>query len=245
MKHPYLVQITVQDWINEELYPRYKANRDEKKRMNKDHMKGAIISPEQAVVRAVKLGNELIKIDGHSRAEAWRRGQLDHPAMLTLMIFPIDTEEEMEPLYKCFNSKVAAETPAEQAFHANKVVEFTPSSKFVKASWKAAFAILGYQDQVVAMKHFDEERRLIDSWGINKAVSAEFSTGVKAAILKTLKDNPEAAAVFWDLYRDPESNVAEVNQIRKIVQEHRGVSSAATVGIMFTTCLGAFASWEF
>lgn len=245
MKAPFIRNITVDQWICEETFPPYEANRDVKKRMKKEHMSGSIISAEQTVVRAVKLGDELIKIDGHSRAEAWRRGQLEKPEQLTVMIFEIDSKDEMEPLYKCFNSKIAAETPAEQAYHASKVVDFKPTSKFAKSSWKAAYEVLGYRDQVQAMKFFAEELKLIDSWGIQLARSAEYSTGVKAAILKTLKDAPEEAAVFWDLYNDPSSNVAEINQARRLVNEHRGVSSAATVGIMYAGFLGAFSAWEF
>lgn len=244
MNKPYIIETTVEAWIDEAQFPPYFANRDVNRRMKKAHLQGIIVSPEQAVVRAVKMGNDLIKIDGHSRAEAWRRDQLARPATLTVMVFPVENEEQIADLYKSFNSKEAAETPAEQAYHANKLCDFKPTSKLAKSSWKAAYGVLGITDQVVALKTFSDELKLVDSWGIQLSRSAEYSTGVKAAILKTLKDAPEAASVFWDLYNLPDTNVAEINQVRKLVEEHRGVSSAATVGVMYAGFLGAFAAWS-
>lgn len=225
----------------------------------KSHLNGELTSPEQSIVRAIKyIGPDIIvpgsstpllkknctfKIDGHSRSLAWQMDRLEKPEFVTVMIFECSNLAEIESLYKSYNNKEVAETPAEEAYHAKKLFSFEPTTKLCKSSWKAALTVLGHKEYSSGLNFYLPAMRIVDSWGIQESKSYRYSTGFKAAILKTLTDSPDRAQEFWALYNDPESNVAEINRLRSIQDQHRGVSSAATVGITYSASLGAFESW--
>lgn len=242
--------INTDDWLNEELYPSYYANRDVSKRMKKDHLKGSLISGEQKVVRAALLDGVSVKIDGHSRAEAWRRGQLEKPETLKLMTYEVENLQQMAELYRSFNSAAAAETAAEKMYHLNKLKGFEPKSRFMRQSWKTVYAWLSpkYQkDEGLAVEHYMKELEVLDSWDIKSYSRSDkkgtlFCVGVRAAMLHSLTVNKELAKVFWFAYLDEENNtISEVNQLRAVVAEWQGNrGGAAAIGNIFANAKGYF-----
>lgn len=241
---PVSTTIRTADWINEEAYPSYYANRDVTKRMNKPHLKGGIKSSTQCLVSCAEFEGVRIKLDGHSRAEAWRRGQLEMPEELTLMVYKVECLEDMATLYRSFNSTATAESPTEYMYHINKLTKFEPTSKFVKKSWKYPFGLLGFKDnEQGAINTYREELMILDSWDLtDKRGDTTLGTPIKAALLKTLKQDREKALTFWDVYLDKTNNsVAEVNRIREGLLN--GLSGAVAVGMVYAIAIGAFQSY--
>ncbi|MGL5963321.1 MAG: hypothetical protein ACRCZ2_02835 [Fusobacteriaceae bacterium] len=230
------------DWVNEEAYPSYYANRDVNRRMNKDHLKGSIVTAGQCVVSCAEFEGVRIKLDGHSRAEAWRRGQLEMPEELTLMVYKVESLSDMAHLYRSFNSASASETPIEYMYHLNKVAEFEPVSQFVKGSWKYAYNILGFNKREgEALTHYKEELLVIDSWGLtSKRGNTMLGAPTRAAMLKTLKIDRVMGEEFWMVFIDIDDNsCAEINRLRECIAEN-GVAGAVAIGMVYATALGAF-----
>lgn len=247
VRTPHIMEITVEEWINEDLFPRYKANREETKRMDKKHLKGKLLCDDQAIVKATCLNGVLCKIDGHSRAEAWRRDQLEKPDKVIVMVYEVSSEEEIHFLYKSFNNKAAAESPAEEMYHLKRLNDFDPKSGLVQSSWKTAFNMVKTkgEDLDSVFQRMVPILRRVDSWGIKQKTSIEFGTGIRAAILSTMSSDMQNASLFWELYRrSGETGNRHVDKLKQAVEERRGDSSIAWVGQSFEKAVNAFENWK-
>lgn len=247
---PTVERIRATDWIDEEKYPSYYANRNVKKRMNKGHLKGDIITAGQLVVSCAIVKGQpdiRVKIDGHSRAEAWIRGQLEMPDEITLMIYEVEDLAELAMLYRSFNNRNASETPSEYMYHINKLADFKPTSGLMGTSWKHVYNILGYKDREgEAIFHFNDALHAMDAWGCPKPKRSDskYSAAIRAAMLKTLQEHPAKAEAFWAKYRDDDdSSCAEVNRVRESIRDN-GAAGAIAVGMVFATALGAFETYR-
>lgn len=70
--------------------------------------------PSHAKVAAAKLGKILYKLDGHTRAYLWKKGDLEAPDMLSCDFYDIESREDLTELYKHFDSQNAVETKGDQ-----------------------------------------------------------------------------------------------------------------------------------
>lgn len=243
---PVVENITVAEWLSEELYPSYYANRDVNKRMGREHLKGAVNAATQCVVSCAEMDGIRMKIDGHSRAEAWRREQLEAPSSLVLMVYKVESLGDMATLYRTFNSRDAAETATEYMYHLKKLANFEPKSAFLKPSLKYTFGLLGYRGKEgEGLKDYREELDIIDGWDYpNFRGNAFFGVPTKAAMLKSLKQDKESALSFWSIYGDPDnSTCAEVNRLRESV-ETNGISGGVSIGMVYATALGCFQTYS-
>lgn len=180
--------------------PDYYANRNVNRRMGKAHMKGVLTSNAQRQVAACELDGNLFKIDGHSRSEAWTRGQLQKPATVACVIYHCETIADVHQLYKAMVSKLTAETKAESGYSARKRIGYEPTSPFCQGSWGSALNILGYKDDESGMMKYLEQFKVIDSWAIPYTRTRQLGGGIKAAMLKTLSMDEAKARKFWIKY---------------------------------------------
>jgi hypothetical protein len=76
---------------------------------------------------------KLYKLDGHTRALGWARKMFPAPLQLNVVVYPVKSMEEVESLYKDFDSKDALETNVDKvsgAFHRHN---FEPQSDLLKS----------------------------------------------------------------------------------------------------------------
>lgn len=243
---PQVEVITVADWLNEELYPRYHANKDESKKMKQEHLKGSICSPHMQVVSCTELNGQRVKIDGHSRALAWRKEQLEPPKQLLLHVYRVNSEKDIADLYRSFNSKTSSETPNEYMFHMNKLAQWEPVSMLMRASWKSVYEMMSPKyknNEAQAILDHRQSLEILDSWGIHlKGKNNVYSVGIRVAMLKSVALNPENAKLFWDAYADPENTkYKEANALRSEVDSYKGrLGGAAVIGYLAALGFGKF-----
>lgn len=248
MRIPDVEIITVGEWVDESIYPAYYANKNVIPKMKQAHLNGEISSPHMMLVSCFEYQGLRCKIDGHSRAEAWRREQLQRPEQLKLTIYYVDSLGEAAALYQSMNSKTGAETARERADHFNKLAEFEPKSKLLSAGMVSVYKCLMHsaanEGEVIA--EYKQELLEVDSWMISVpsrgTAKSLANVGIKAAILKTVKKNPVLAKDFWLKYFNPEDNTsAEVNCIRNEVIAHQGrLGGAVIIGTIYGLGQGQF-----
>lgn len=90
--------------------------------------------PTHNFVFAAQLpGGNLIKLDGHTRALLWKRGDVPSPRTLIVGICPVETKKEAEDLYKTFDSSNALETTRDKVSGAFNRYGFEPQSGLIAA----------------------------------------------------------------------------------------------------------------
>lgn len=239
--------ITIEQWLDEDLYPAYGANRDWRYRYKKkDHLKGDLKSADQLVVRCTDLNGKRCKIDGHSRTGAWLDGVLERPPELKLLVYTVNSEEEIAGLYRSFNSKESAETPNEMMQHYNRLKEYKPESPFMRSQWKSVYVTLHHKynkNEDAAIEEYKKELLILDSWNVPfGSKSTKLSVGIRASMVESVRKDPDLAKKFWFTYLDEDNKTSqEVNTLREVINEHKGsLGGARVVGYLRGVANGLF-----
>ena len=206
--------ISVEDFLNEKRYKENPRQRNTLKRLKSKHLNGDV-SPDQTVVHVAKFGSSLFIIDGYSRREAWKVGNLTRPENLIAVIYHVNSILDVTDLYTHFDSELAREKPSEVYYGNMKMISFNPGSELMKASWATAIkyvaAYYGVQqvsntETVKYLNDFKNELEQIDSLEVQlKGVvnaKRKYSSGIRAAMLITLRLYGDAAFSFWEDYND-------------------------------------------
>lgn len=221
------------DFINLRDFP---MNRDTAKRIKSNrntHLQGGMTSSQQFNV-AVVVTNEginprfhdtdstMMKIDGHSRVEAWKTGKLAKPEKLNVQFFFDIPDAQIIKEYSVFNDSLSQATAAEHTTIYNKLNEFEPVSGFCKKSWKEAFKKMEYDEYEEGLKTHLSVLKEIDKWGIKpdvgKSSTGRHGTGVKIALLKSKdKGTTEQWGKFWGDFFSDESDIESVKDLRKLI----------------------------
>lgn len=102
------IKMSVLDWIKVEDNP---IQRDTERHAAKAKHLLTPIATHGIVFAAELPSGKLIKLDGHTRALMWKRGDVLPPAQLiTVNVIPVENRGEAEVLYKTFDNSVAMET---------------------------------------------------------------------------------------------------------------------------------------
>ena len=139
------IRMSVKDWIG-------KVKDNPIQRDTERHAAKAkhLLEPNSthAAVSAAELPNgKLVKLDGHTRALLWQRGQVEAPHELHVNVFPVASLAEAEELYKTFDSKDALENQRDKISGAFRRYNFVPQSGFLKggsitSGLRIAYAVL-------------------------------------------------------------------------------------------------------
>lgn len=70
----------------------------------------------------------MTKLDGHTRALMWKRGQIPSPVILEVNVIEVKDKAQIEELYKTFDSREALETMRDKVSGAFKRYGFEPES---------------------------------------------------------------------------------------------------------------------
>jgi hypothetical protein len=132
-------KMSVKEWIAVEDNP---IQRDTERHARKARH---LLTPKEthAIVFAGRLpSGKLIKLDGHTRALLWARGQVEPPAVLTVNVIPIASRDEAVDLYKTFDSQQAVEIASDKVTGGFREMGFKPQSSLVASgSLSAALRI--------------------------------------------------------------------------------------------------------
>lgn len=123
-------KMLVEDWIK---VPPNPIQRDTEKHAAKaKHL--LTPHPTHSVVHAAELPNgKLYKLDGHTRALMWKRKDIVPPVQVTALIYPAKDMDEVEQLYKDFDSRDALETQRDKVAGAFNRHNFEPQSGLLLA----------------------------------------------------------------------------------------------------------------
>lgn len=207
-------RMTVKDWIAVQDNP---IQRDTERHAAKaKHL--MVPLPTHAFVFACELPNgKLVKLDGHTRALLWSRGQVPHPGHVDIGIVPAKDLAHAEELYKTFDSRDALETMRDKVSGAFHRFGFEPQSGMLQAgnitnALRIAYSVFlgaaasagnageknkkgaSRTDIYVMINEFSPELFALDGLGLG---TGQMSTGVVAAFLLSFRRYGHKVTPFW------------------------------------------------
>lgn len=204
----YHLQMSAEEWAGIPDNPR---QRDTERRLQRaKHL--LVKSPEHAVVHmAVSPRGEKWKLDGHTRAMLWVEQPELAPAMLLVVVYPVDDAADAADLYTHFDSPVAVETAADRVWGAFKECGFTPTSPLLRratvgtAVQAAEAAQRGLRLRALGMSTYAVISEWMPELRALDAISPDprrFNGPLLTATLLTLRKYPEKAIEFWSRYSE-------------------------------------------
>lgn len=206
----YAVQMPVAEWIALAEHPR---RRDTERQSRKEHWDaaraadGPVLEALRWVVAAELQGRQY-KVDGHTRALLWERGQLKRPPFVIAQVFRCKSREELNALYATYDTQLAAETLYDRVTGAYRECGLNLTSQRLRAGTIADALSIAYRgvarsternasdadfDVYAAVAYFARELTLLDS--VNPQTEL-FPTGVVAAALLSLAEEPTTLEFF-------------------------------------------------
>lgn len=247
-----IVNVDVEDWINDNVFPKCKVqNKDRAERQGKKaHLKGVGGANLETVACAIitkhtKDGEEyeeVCKLDGHSRALAWKEGKLQKPGFtLDCKVYFVDGEndevidDKINLLFHCFNSPSACKTASDHVFGNMNMMNFEGKSELCKNTfWATAWKYLLREEGVKAkdiknellykmlQDHgYDNVMHIIDSLDCKLSKKVDYPVGLRMAMMYSIKHDTskdlKKSLGIWGAYRDAvEGKIAENNIIKRI-----------------------------
>ncbi len=179
--------------------------------------------PTHSFVFAAELpGGKLIKLDGHTRALLWKRKQVPAPMQVNVGVIPAKDMEEVEQLYKDFDSREALETNRDKVFGAFNRHNFEPQSALLQygnityamrisysvlngmATGSAArgsgkkvserAAIINKADVYKMINEFSYELHALDAFNLRQG---QISGGIMAAFILSYRRHGHKVTPFW------------------------------------------------
>lgn len=246
-----IVNVDVEDWINKNVFPDCRfQNKDRAPRQGKkEHLNGVGGANLETVACAIatrhtkngKEYREVCKLDGHSRALAWKEGKLNKPAFpLDCKVYFVDGEndevidDKINLLFHCFNSRSACKTASDHVFGNMNMMGFEGKSELCKntywtSAWKYLLLEEGEKNKDIKneivykllQKHgYDKVMGIIDSLDC-KLQKVNYPTGLRMAMMYTIKidtsENMKKSLRVWANYRDAmEGKIAEDSLTKRI-----------------------------
>lgn len=163
--------------------------------------------PHHSHVAAAQLpGGRLIKLDGHTRALAWKRNIIPRPANLEVHIFEAKNMEEVAEFYKPFDSKDALETTPDKVSGALNGMGYTPQSGLIASgafnealryAWNGIYGYgreLRWRDVYEAINEFAAEIIAVDELLLRKG---QLPAGIISAIILSYRKHGDEVIPFW------------------------------------------------
>lgn len=211
------MRMSVKDWIAVEDNP---IQRDTERHAAKaKHLLTPL--PTHSFVFAAQLPNgKLIKLDGHTRALMWKRGQIVSPVIVEVGVVPVKDRAHAEELYKTFDSREALETVRDKVSGAFNRFGFDPQSGLLQAgnlthalrvAWRvlqgysaasvsnktsseSAIHLVNKADVYTMIKEFNYELGALDGYGLGQG---QASSGIVAAFILSYRRYGHKITPFW------------------------------------------------
>jgi len=173
--------------------------------------------PTHSFVFAAELpSGKLIKLDGHTRALLWKRGEVAAPTQLQVGIVPVKDRAEAEKLYKDFDSRDALETMRDKVSGAFNRHDFDPQSGLIQAgnitsALRIAYSVLSggaastagsstehaksrKADVYEMINEFSGELHMLDGFGL---AQGKIQSGAIAAFILSARRYGHKVTPFW------------------------------------------------
>lgn len=207
----YTVEMPVEVWINLADHPRRRDTERHARKADWDQLARMAQGPVLEMLRWVaagQVGDEVWKVDGHTRALRWKNGSLRRPDSVLATVFRCESREALYDLYATYDHPAAAETLYDQvsgAFHQHGL---QPKSERLRSgtigealyiAWRGTPRALDKDSDEADMDIykvvgvFAPELSLLDS--INPQ-NDTFQSGVVAAALLCLALDPQMIGYF-------------------------------------------------
>ncbi len=244
------VDVDVDDWINKAVFPDCPIqNKNRAERQGKKaHLNGVgganLESVACAIIKNTEEGDEwkeVCKLDGHSRALAWKEGKLNKPGFtLDSKVYFVEgankdeIEDKLNFLFHAYDSKAAVENTSDTVFGNMNMMQFEGKSELCKntywtSAWKYLLLEEGEKNKDIKnetlykllQKHgYDHVMHIIDSLDC-KLQKVNYPTGVRMAMMWTIKvdtsENMQKSLQVWSNYRDAmEGKIAEDSLTKRI-----------------------------
>lgn len=194
-------KISVADWLT---VPRCSIQRNEYIRGRRPHLK-ELVEAHQSVTMAIFPDGTMMKIDGHSRADKWRKGTLPRPEYLSVTVYSLPDLDAVERIYCYYDStdavKKAPDTVQSGLYKAGLEPK-TPwlvSGQFGHALGMAAdwsHSQINTKDKIALVREFSSEITKVDTLLLHKkrVPSAFF-----AAVILSVRKHGDKALPFWGM----------------------------------------------
>lgn len=244
-----IVDVDVEDWINDAVFPKCKVqNKDRAERQSKKaHLNGVGGMNLESVACAIRTkhtedGEEhelLCKIDGHSRALAWKEGKLKKPgSTLDCKVYFLgvdDDDVKLTKLFRAYDSKDSVENSADIVFGTMNMMDFEGKSELCKntfwaSAWKGLLRVEGVRAKDIKNEllykmlqdhGYDNVMKIIDSLGCKLSKKVDYPVGLRMAMMYSIKHDTskdlKSSLAVWGAYRDAvEGKIAERGIIKRI-----------------------------
>lgn len=263
------MRMTVKDWIEVEDNP---IQRDTERHAAKaKHLLTPL--PTHAFVFAARLPNgKMIKLDGHTRALMWKRGQIPSPLILDVGIIEVKDKAAAEELYKTFDSRDALETMRDKVSGAFHRYGFEPQSGLLSGgnltyALRMASAVLSgaavstaasgggnrsekekkvkKADVYEMISEFSYELHALDGFGLGQG---QASAGIVAAFLVSYrkyghKITPFWTAVFGNAGTKMDGEMDAIQAVCELILVRRGRYGGSASMDLFARTLMALEKW--
>ena len=171
----------------------------------KNHLRSHFPTHSTASIAALPDGT-LIKLDTHTRSEAWESGYLPKPEKLMVTVYHVDNEQFSRELYNALDNRHASETASDHAYGSTRgALKRKPDNGvlFNRRGMRTALEIAlnngsSMQDDAFRKRlSHDDSRKMLEVLDKNAFKPTIFNAGfLGAVILSVLKDG-ENAMEFW------------------------------------------------
>ncbi len=222
-------EMTVNDWIKTKDCPIQRDTVRHSKLALQNNL-SSFSETHRSVSAAKVKGEDIYKLDGHTRSYLWSLGKLQIPnENLKVDLYIVDTIEEVKSLYKQFDSKYSVETSSDKLFGAFKSFGLIPESHLlISGGINSAIATLNKTslsrlDIYQNIELYIEPLRLIDK---RMYTSRGFPRGIISGLIATVMMNGEDSLYFWDRYASNEGlkngkNRDSVQALTEVVDQYR------------------------
>ena len=237
------VDMTVDEWIAVPDNPR---QRDTERHLRRaKHLLSP--SPTHAIVSMATDGSgRRWKLDGHTRALAWRQGLVERPAKVIATVYPVVDAAEAAELYRHFDNQAAVETGADQIAGAWREYGWAPEAPLLRTGGLinalrfAQGLVRNVRTRAFDMTPYD----LVRAWGadlkwldtLDPKWQQFVSSTITAALLCHRRDG-EDATDFWRLYavdggQKYEGLLDPVEALSKYIREARAARKLVSAAML-------------
>jgi hypothetical protein len=166
------------------------------------------------VIMAELPDGSRFKIDAHTRSFLWQSGELRAPPLLSVLVYRVRNVEDTIDLYDKIDNNKAAKGSRDEVYSTlaqDGVILVSPymrSCNIIRAIKDAYSITLGHPAMLSASvtnitRHWKDQLVTADGMNLN---SKRFTASLFAAVLITLRKEPEKAKEFWELYNEDKGN---------------------------------------
>ncbi len=199
-KKRHFISMSVDDWIAVQDCPVQRDTKRHAEKAKKKHLKTR--SRTQSLVSAARVNNQLIKVDGHTRAFCWHNNWLPRPEddEVDIAVYPCNSMDEVVTLYHSIDNQSQGKDSKDKTVSAFKECEFEAKSNLL-TNGSLTIALQNATQKNSSnfnLRKYTSEwlpvLQMIDELDFSRR---RFPGAIFAALLITTRIYGEAAMVFW------------------------------------------------